>query len=158
MATCPCNPEKNFDDCCGPYLSGAATAPTAEALMRSRYSAYVRGNFSYLTNTWHPSSRGSAPDFGAMAGIRWTGLQIVQIEFGGQDDREGMVEFIVSYQKSGKELFLHEKSRFSRENGCWFYVDGDFVRQQPARTTKIGRNEPCPCGSGRKYKKCCWAQ
>jgi len=155
MTTCPCTPQKDFSECCGPFLLGAATPPTAEALMRSRYSAYVRGDFSYLIDTWHSSERESAPDFGALTGIRWTGLEVLDTESGGPSDREGTVEFVVRYQRSGTNHVLHEKSRFIREDGRWYYVDGEVIRPRPAHAAKVGPNNPCPCGSGRKYKKCC---
>ena len=154
MTLCSCNSQKEFSQCCGPYLAGTAKPPTAEALMRSRYSAYVHGNFSYLLDTWHASSRTSA-DFGAMTGIRWNGLEIIAVEAGGPDEQEGMVEFKVYYQEAGAPLILHEKSRFIKEEDQWFYVNGTV---QPKRSVKIGRNDPCPCGSGKKYKKCCQQQ
>ncbi|MCF6291414.1 MAG: SEC-C domain-containing protein [Desulfobacterales bacterium] len=152
MNPCPCNPEKDFAECCYPYLSGAAPAPSAEALMRSRYSAYVNGEFNYLLDTWHPDNRDSAPDFAAQAGIRWQGLEIIAMQAGNPDDTEGMVEFKVKYEAGGRTNFLHEKSTFVKEKGKWFYVSG---KTMPCLSTKVGRNEPCPCGSGRKYKKCC---
>jgi SEC-C motif-containing protein len=154
MSPCPCGSRQEFARCCGPYLNGTAVPPTAEALMRSRYSAYVHGNFTYLLDTWHSSSRTSA-DFGPLSGIRWNGLEILRVEGGGPDDREGMVEFTVHFQQSDAPLTLHEKSRFIREGGQWFYLDGKIL---PKRSVKFGRNDPCPCGSGKKYKKCCQPQ
>ena len=151
MSTCPCDPAREFSECCGPYLSGDAPPPTAEALMRSRYSAYVRGDFPYLLATWHSSNRQKV-DFGAQEGIRWTGLEILNTAAGGPEDQEGTVEFIVSYTQSGTARTMHEKSRFVQEDDRWFYVDGIIM---PQRSVKVGRNEPCPCGSGKKFKKCC---
>ncbi len=152
MNPCPCNPEKEFARCCSPYLAGTAHAATAEELMRSRYSAYVNGDFDYLLATWHPDNRDATPDFAAQAGIRWQGLEIIDVQAGGPDDTQGMVEFKVRYQDRGRTSFLHEKSKFVKQEGKWFYVSG---RIMPCRSARVGRNQPCPCGSGRKYKKCC---
>ena len=152
MTSCPCNPDKELSECCGPFLAGDIKPLTAEALMRSRYTAYVNGEFNYLLNTWHESRREAAPDFGALAGIRWNGLEIIHSEAGGPEDREGTVEFKVQYQEAGTSHIMHEKSRFIREEDQWFYLDGKIM---PLRSSKTGRNEPCPCGSGKKYKKCC---
>jgi SEC-C motif-containing protein len=158
MTTCPCNPSNSYLDCCAPYLSGEKLPPTAEALMRSRYSAYVLGEFEYLLDTWHPDQREAGVDFGARKGIRWHGLEILAVEDGRQSDTEGMVEFKVRYQSGGLARILHEKSRFTRVEEKWFYVDGDLIPSPPVRSVKVGRNESCPCGSGKKYKKCCWTK
>jgi SEC-C motif-containing protein len=155
MTTCPCNPEKEFDQCCGPYLAGEKQAPTAEALMRSRFSAYAREDYGYVLRTCHRSTRPSEKDFEGNASVNWTALEILYTEAGGENNAEGMVEFIARYESSGQSFGLHEKSRFLKEDGQWFYLDGDIIKPPPVRSEKIGRNEPCPCGSGKKYKKCC---
>ena len=156
MTVCPCNPERDFDQCCGPYLAGTEKAPTAEALMRSRYSAYVLEDYAYVLRTCHPSTRPSAKEFEGSGTAVWCGLEILETEAGGENDNEGVVEFVASYEVSGGVLGLRERSRFIREDGEWFYVDGDIIKSPPAKSAKIGRNEPCPCGSGKKYKKCCY--
>lgn len=153
---CPCSPEKEFDQCCGPYLAGEAMAPTAEILMRSRFTAYVRDDHPYLLRTWESEHRPKAKELEGETGIHWTGLKILRTEAGGPDDQEGVVEFIANFQASGTAQSLHEVSTFVREDGQWVYVDGDIVRSKPIRNAiKIGRNDPCHCGSGKKYKKCC---
>ena len=87
----------------------------------------------------------------------WRGLEIKAVRQGGEEDREGEVEFVAAYIQDGKECFHHELATFKKEGQKWYYVDGDYIGTQPyvRETPKIGRNEPCPCGSGRKYKKCC---
>jgi len=153
---CPCGSDEAFEDCCSPFLSGESTAPTAEALMRSRYTAYVRHDDAYLLDSWDPQTRPDDPHPSADDGSTWTGLRILRTEAGGEDDDQGVVEFIASCDVRGTPAQLHETSTFRRgDDGRWLYVDGD--NQQPIRRSqpKVGRNEPCPCGSGKKYKKCC---
>jgi len=151
-APCPCG-GGTLADCCGPFIAGDRLAPTAETLMRSRYSAYARGETDYLLRTWHPSSR--PDDFELQDVIQWRGLNILATEAGGADDTTGQVEFIASYQVAGRFDQLHERSDFRREDGAWYYVDGVEVKGRPVTVVKVGRNEPCPCGSGKKYKRCC---
>ncbi len=116
--------------------------------MRSRYCAYVLKRSDYLAATWHPSTRPASLDVSS-DDTAWQRLVIVDTEKGGIDDREGEVEF-AAYFLGGE---LHERSRFLKEAGQWLYVDGDIL---PPRTeVKVGRNDPCPCGSGKKFKKCC---
>ena len=155
MKTCPCNPQKTFEECCGPYLNSKALPPTAEALMRSRYSAYVRKDHEYLLRTWHTSSRPTAESLDMPEDFNWTGLEILHTEAGGPGDENGTVEFVANYQTPAITNRLHEKSSFVREDGQWYYVDGKTLTDQPLRSEKLGRNQPCHCGSGKKYKKCC---
>lgn len=122
--------------------------------MRSRYTAYALNDNTYLLDTWHPDTR---PKYnpGDNNETIWTGLEIIRTEAGQEKDNNGTVEFIAYCKTSGAPSHLHEISEFVRENNRWFYVDGK--GQQPVRrgTPKTGRNDPCPCGSGKKYKKCC---
>jgi SEC-C motif-containing protein len=155
MPLCPCNSQIEYQQCCGPYLAGEQPAPTAEALMRSRYVAYSRKDFGYVVRTWQKSGRPTEDDFNDHQELEWTGLEILDTSGGGLDDAEGTVEFIAHCKARGVMNVLHEKSTFSREEEQWFYVDGEVIQQQPVRSTKIGRNDPCTCGSGRKFKKCC---
>lgn len=155
MTQCPCNPKVEFDLCCGPYLAGKESAPTAEILMRSRYTAYTLEDFDYLIRTCHKSNRPKKSDFEEDQKVNWTGLEIISTEAGGENDDQGMVEFKAHFTVSENDLNHHEKSTFVREKGKWFFMDGDAIRPQQARSIKIGRNEPCHCGSGKKYKKCC---
>jgi SEC-C motif domain protein len=99
-------------------------ARTAEALMRSRYTAFVRGDAAYLLRSWHPDTRPPALD---VAGPRWTGLCIVATEAGRARDETGVVEFEARYEEGGRPGARRERSRFSRVDGCWVYVDGTAV-------------------------------
>ncbi|MBU0728747.1 MAG: SEC-C domain-containing protein [Proteobacteria bacterium] len=154
MTQCPCSPDKKFNKCCGPFHKGAA-APTAEKLMRSRYSAYVLKDYDYLNRTCHPDHQADAADFADQGDIIWKGLEIVDTEAGGEDDQDGIVEFVARYSLKGAEYRQHERSNFIRQDGQWIYLDGEFVKPAPVHSEKVGRNEPCPCGSGKKHKKCC---
>ena len=115
---CPCGLPKDYADCCGVYHGGVA-APTAEALMRSRYSAYALGLEAYVLATWHASAR--PPDASPDRGIRWLGLTIKHHE---ASDDSAFVEFVARYKIGGRAQRLHEVSRFVREDGRWYYVDG----------------------------------
>lgn len=118
--------------------------------MRSRYTAYALGRSEYLQRTWHSSTRPEGIDTGA--GPQWLGLEIRGTQAGGPGDQQGTVEFLARYREQGRIGALHETSRFVREHGGWVYLDG---RLHPVRSLQPGRNQPCPCGSGRKYKRCC---
>jgi SEC-C motif-containing protein len=158
---CPCGSEKDFSACCGPYLDGKKNPPTAESLMRSRYTAFHEGNLDYIFNTHHESTRGELD----MEGIKtwalesdWLGLHIVETEKGLEKDKEGKVEFRCVFNYAGKEQVHHELSSFIKEDGKWYFVDGVLKNGTVRRTEpKIGRNDPCHCGSGKKFKKCCGA-
>lgn len=132
-----------------PILLGLVRASTAEALMRSRYTAYVLGNVPYLLDSWHGSTRPAGIDIEPEK-TQWQGLTIVNTEAGLSADSTGKVEFIARYQQDGKPGMLHERSHFVCEQDQWFYVDGEMKE-----SLKTGRNEPCFCGSGKKYKRCC---
>jgi len=156
MGDCPCCSGKKFDVCCGPFLSGDEKAATAEAMMRSRYTAHAREEYPYVIATTHSSTRPPDNEYDDYQDIGWCGLEIVATEAGGENDEEGVVEFKAKYQAAGGTLAHHEVARFVKEEGEWVYLDGDMVAQQPVKVDKIGRNDPCPCGSGKKYKKCCY--
>jgi SEC-C motif-containing protein len=123
-APCPCGSDRKLSVCCGPFLGGAARAATAEQLMRSRYSAYVLGNEEYLLDTWHISTRPERLGLAESPAVRWLSLRVIRAEAGGPHDMEGLVDFIARYKPAGRANQLHEISRFRRENGRWFYVEG----------------------------------
>ena len=162
MTQCPCHSGKEYDACCGPLISGKQPAATAEALMRSRYSAFAKGETDYISTTLHPDHR---EDYDPDATRRWAAnsewikLEVVDTHDGGENDKEGTVEFIATYRQNGTILNYHELGYFSRVKNVWYYVDGKVITPGTVRNTgpKIGRNDPCPCGSGKKYKKCCGA-
>lgn len=148
---CPCCSGKSFAACCQPLLAGRLAAASALELMRSRYTAYVLRDVDYILRTWHPSTRPAHLDPHTM--VAWNGLQII-VAAAEETDR-ATVEFKARTNAAGKMLLLHEKSRFVRENGQWLYVDGEVSEAVDQAADKPGRNSPCPCGSGRKFKKCC---
>ena len=114
--------------CCGRYLDGTMTAPDAQALMRSRYSAFVLGRTDYLRATWHPDTRPATLDANE-AGLKWLGLQIKARAQ--QDADHATVEFVARSKLGGRAFRLHETSRFVRELGRWYYVDGEFPLGPP---------------------------
>jgi SEC-C motif-containing protein len=127
---CPCGSGASFDRCCGPYLDCAAPAPTAEALMRSRYSAYVRLREDYLLATWHASTRPAELGLAGEAPTKWLGLDVRRHEQ--QDAEHAIVEFVARYKINGRAHRLQETSRFVREDGRWFYVDGTIAGSEVA--------------------------
>jgi SEC-C motif-containing protein len=118
--SCPCGLPEAYEACCGRFHSGAAAAPTAEALMRSRYCAFVKEDATYLLRTWHPRTRPGRLELDP--GMRWTGLEILGASGGSAFHTTGTVEFRASYRGGA----LHERSRFERVDGAWVYVDGEF--------------------------------
>ena len=159
-APCPCGSGKPFADCCGPILGGAAKAPTAEALMRARYAAYATANLDFLYESSGPEVR---QEFDREAsrkwaeGSRWTGLDILAVDKGGANDDTGTVEFVAHYAVANKHFNHRERASFRRIAGDWRFIDGKILAQPTIQreTAKVGRNDPCPCGSGKKYKHCC---
>lgn len=153
---CPCGSGRSLGACCLPAIEGATPAATAEALMRSRYTAYTLRRLEYLEATLAPEARGDYDRASAEKWARdseWTGLHVRATEAGGPDDDYGTVEFVAAYRMEGMEFRHHERSRFVRRDGRWLYLDGR-MGPSPRSVEKVGRNDPCPCGSGRKYKKC----
>jgi SEC-C motif-containing protein len=120
---CPCGSGLPYDECCGRLHRGEADAPTAEALMRSRYAAFAVGDAAYLLRSWHSSTRPARLRLDA--GDRWTGLEIVDTERGGLFDAIGTVEFRARYRERGRSATMAERSRFVREDGRWVYLDAE---------------------------------
>jgi SEC-C motif-containing protein len=122
-APCPCGAPLPLHQCCGRVHAGTAPAATAEALMRSRYSAFALGDRAYLLRSWHPTTRPT--DLTLDPGQRWTHLEILSTTGGGLLHADGTVEFRAHYRTAdGRPGSMHETSRFVRENGHWVYVDG----------------------------------
>lgn len=163
---CYCGSMQAFANCCQVVLH-KANATTPEQLMRSRFSAYCCNDAHYLHQTWHPSQRSdnSVTDITAFANsVHFINLTVIPSDkqacaahFAApttptwHDEHVGYVEFIASFLAGDKLEQLHEISRFVHENGKWYYVDGHIL---PVTSRKIGRNDPCPCHSGRKFKQC----
>ncbi|MEZ5449603.1 MAG: YchJ family protein [Thiolinea sp.] len=118
---CPCGSGQSYTQCCRRWHDGKA-APTAEALMRSRYSAYVLRDVAYLHRSWHASTRPGKKSLLQLPATDWLGLEVLRTEQGGVEDSSGIVEFIARYREAGQEQSLHETSRFVREGGRWYYV------------------------------------
>lgn len=152
---CACGSGCSYARCCKPLLCGLLPAASAEQLMRSRYTAYVRGDEAYLLGSWHPDTRPPSLQLSAEPAPHWLGLQVLATEHGQAGDVEGVVEFRARYRVGGRAGVLHESSRFLCEQGRWYYLDGEMQGPAPGRGGKQGRNAPCPCGSGRKFKRCC---
>ncbi|WP_160621191.1 YchJ family protein [Mixta intestinalis] len=146
---CPCCSGLQYSLCCGRYLSGDLFPPSPEALMRSRYTAYSQHNADYLVDTWHSTHR-SAQLRQALSEsfphTQWLGLRIIACE-DGEKENEAWVTFFARYLENGRPGAVYERSRFVREDQRWYYIDGT--------APQVGRNDRCPCGSGKKYKKCC---
>jgi SEC-C motif-containing protein len=157
---CPCNSGKPFADCCGPYITGKKRAPGPEELMRSRYTAYAMQNMPYLLETLHPGQRHDYDESGAKkwaSESEWEGLEVVNVATGAADADSGKVEFRATYRRDGEHLVHHEIAEFRKSGDNWYFFDGKMVGpgQYKRDTPKTGRNDPCPCGSGKKFKKCC---
>ncbi|MDY0162696.1 YchJ family protein [Desulfobotulus sp.] len=161
MEQCPCGSGAAYDACCEPHIMGKIPAPTAEALMRSRYTAYVRVAMDYILDTTHPDQREDYDAAGAKQwaeSSQWHGLEILAQDKGMESDTEGAVEFAAHFSQDGKRFVHHERAIFRKgEDTRWYFYDGQPVTPVTIRreSPKVGRNEPCPCGSGKKYKKCC---
>jgi len=159
---CPCNSGLSYSDCCEPLIKGAIKAPGPEALMRARYSAFAQQEMPYLLETLHPEQRSDYDEAGAARWAResdWTGLEILKTTGDPATENTGTVEFRASYRRNNEKLEHHEQAEFRKTNDTWYFYDGKMVApaQFQRETPKVGRNDPCPCGSGKKFKKCCGA-
>lgn len=148
---CPCGSGSQYVRCCQPFLVRDRQAESAVQLMRSRYTAYVRKNIKYLLESWHPSTRPLNIDEGEL--VDWQRLEILDCNDGEAGDSEGTVTFRAFFKSGGEFYLLEERSRFIYIEGRWLYMDG--IVRSDGKKIQIGRNAICPCGSGKKYKKCC---
>jgi SEC-C motif domain protein len=149
---CPCGSGFALEACCLPYLQGQSNAPSAEALMRSRYTAHTRVDIPYLIATCHTSLQPSQDAKGIESwcnGVIFVKLEVLETKAGLPQDTSGTVRFRAWFVENGKMKGLQERSRFEREQGKWTYHSG-----QHNRNTVPSPNDACPCGSGSKYKKC----
>ncbi|WP_425666575.1 YchJ family protein [Vibrio tubiashii] len=168
MNSCPCGNPKDYSECCEPIHHDHSKAKTPEKLMRSRYSAHVKGLVDYVINTYHPSCHAEQEREAIADSINsdWCGLEVIGAEPGSHSN-EGFVTFKAHFKQGGQEYCLEERSRFLKEKELWYYIDGSFPQtqepeqpldprlSQPVQNLKVGRNDPCICGSGKKFKKCC---
>jgi SEC-C motif domain protein len=156
---CSCDTKKPFSECCEPVLKGVRTPATAVELMRSRYTAYVRHEIDYIMNTLSPTRKKDTDRKATEEWSRdtqWEGLEIVSTVKGGPEDETGSVEFIAKFREKEEAKTHHELATFVKLKGSWYFEDGRTPPQKPVKSEgpKVGRNDPCPCGSGKKYKKC----
>jgi SEC-C motif-containing protein len=161
MKTCPCGSGRPFAECCEPFIKGTKNPSTAEELMRSRYSAYAEHAVDYIIKSC-TSNGDSKSDIDIKQTrdwsekSKWLGLKIISTTKGSPADTEGTVEFEATYERDGLRDIHHEKAKFKKQQDIWLYDEGDIVPKTVVRAApKVGRNDPCPCGSGKKYKHCC---
>ena len=166
MKDCPCGTGFPYTDCCGPLIRGVGRADTAEDLMRSRFTALSLDHLDYLKSSLNPDEQVAFRVEEKKKGdIRWTRLEILEAKKGGAFDKEGEVTFRAHFTQNSESKSHQEISRFLKVNGRWYYSQrssevisktfASSVKPFQRKRPKIGRNEPCPCGSGKKYKKCC---
>jgi SEC-C motif-containing protein len=160
-SSCPCGSGRSAEECCEPIIDGAPAA-TAEALMRARYTAFATGRIGdFLRDSLTADKRAefdprevamSARDAEAL------GYETRAVTGGGEDDDTATVEYVARFRIRGQIQAHHELATFRREEGRWLYADGQVnPKSAPRAVAKVGRNDPCSCGSGRKFKKCCGA-
>ncbi len=156
---CPCGSGKTYSECCEPIIKGKTKAPTAEACMRARYTSYVKHEIDYIINSCEEGEgigeidRKATEDWSRES--QWNGLKILRTENGEKED-EQIVEFEADYTLHNMHDVHHEISLFRKVNDDWKYVAGNVIPTTVKRVgAKVGRNDPCPCGSGKKYKQCC---
>jgi SEC-C motif-containing protein len=152
MKSCPCGSDLEYGACCGMYHTKQAIPQTPEALMRSRYTAYTLGNALYIKETMKEKPLLGFDEAEAekwAKSVVWLKLQIIKAYQ--NNDETGFVEFIASYLDGHFIKSIHELSEFKAIEGAWFYIDG---KQFNEPNSKVSRNMPCPCGSGKKFKNC----
>jgi SEC-C motif-containing protein len=128
--------------------------------MRSRYSAFVEGDIDYIMDTHDPDTRDQLDREGTAQWAKeseWLGLEITEVEKGQPEDNFGRVDFCATYKLRGATVQHRESATFRKQDGTWWFVDGQQIAGPPVKREgpKVGRNDPCSCGSGKKYKKCC---
>ena len=160
MEPCPCGSPQSYSDCCEPYIKGTALAPTAEKLMRARYTAYAKTAVEFIIATTVEEKRKECDEKAIRKWSElstWHKLEIIATEKGTPDDTDGVVEFNAHFSEGGVRKNYHEKGTFKKVDGAWLYVDGEIQKQKPyiRAEAKVSRNDLCSCGSGKKYKRCC---
>ena len=162
MSLCPCGTGTDLDACCGRFIDGKENPATAEQIMRARYTAHTCARMDFVKGTHHPDTVAEFDEKGAQAWAeesKWLGLEIVAVEGGSETDERGTIEFIARFENpEGSTQDHHEVSLFEKVKGSWKFHDGAAPgNSEPYRRTeaRIGRNDPCHCGSGKKFKKCC---
>jgi SEC-C motif-containing protein len=153
---CPCGSGKLYLQCCKPYIKGKELAPSPEALMRSRYTAYVLHEIDYIVDTCLPNAkinRENVRDWSEKS--KWLGLEIVSEQLIDTGET-GEVAFKATYERRQLKYVHSEVAFFKKHENRWLYVSGKIISIPVTRSgDKVGRNDPCPCRSGKKYKHCC---
>ena len=163
MSKCPCGSKLSIEECCDRYIRSGKKPETAEQLMRARYTAHTLADIGFIVRSHHPASRSDIDEPSTAKWAReseWLGLEILNVEGGQSEDKQAKIEFIARYRDSSSTRHDHaEIAIFEKHNNDWYFKDAEMpkVRQFVRETPKQGRNEPCSCGSGKKFKKCCGA-
>ena len=155
QSNCLCCSGKTYIECCKPLHCGETHALTAEQLMRSRYSAFAMNNTDYIQITW---DKNTCPDVVDIANdyTQWNRLEIIEAKKGLVGDHKGLIHFKAYYTQNGQQQILNEISRFVKKSSRWYYLDGTVKSvSNPSQQTTQGKNAPCSCGSGKKFKRCC---
>lgn len=156
--TIPCDDPKALEAYCLPFIRGDKQPATAAELMASRYVAYTLAEVDYILDTHNPAAKDDTDRDATLkwaTEASWQGLEIVSTEGGEPGDRDGTVEFIARYRMNDEEVAHHERAFFKRIDGRWYFIDAKQVLKPVRREgPKLGRNDPCHCGSGKKLKKC----
>ncbi len=158
MSLCPCGTNIDYTACCEPFINGKKIAANAEQLMRARYSAHDKVAVEFLYQSTHPDHRADYDHKGTKSWAeksQWLGLEVVSTNAGGADDEQGEVEFIARFRDKGVIRSHHERAHFAKVGSDWLFTEGEMIKSPPVTVSKIGRNDPCGCGSGKKFKKCC---
>ena len=158
--TCHCGKGESFKTCCGPFLAREKKASSADELMRTRYSAFVEGDIDYIMDTHDPDTVGQIDRDSTEAWAKesdWISMEILDTERGEGEDNFGRVDFCATYKLKGSKVEHRESATFRQHNGVWMFTDGEQISGPPVKREgpKVGRNDPCSCGSGKKFKKCC---
>ena len=156
MPLCPCGSQNSYAHCCEPYIEGQEIPKTPEQLMRSRYTAYSLARIDYIKQTMKGKPLAQFNEVEAKKWaekVIWVGLKVINARM--EQPKQGFVEFIATFMEHNQLKNIHELSEFHQEEERWFYVDGSNKEaSNKNHSLKIGRNSPCPCGSGKKFKNC----
>ncbi len=161
MSECPCGSARAFSECCQNIIKGDSRADTAEALIRARYTAHTTGDMDFILATHHPSTRSDIDEAATRrwaSESTWLGLEILNVDGGSAEDSSARIEFMARYRDAARRRHTHhERGVFEKYHGQWYFRDAEVpdVDQFRRNKPKQGRNDPCACGSGKKYKKCC---
>jgi SEC-C motif-containing protein len=153
---CPCNQEVDYATCCKPIHLRERLPQNALELMKARYSAFSKHQIDFLLDSHHSETKDviDPDEISEWAkNAHWDHLEIIRHEVLAEDKE--LVEFKAKYRENGINQIHHEISQFKKEGPEWFYYAGEIVPHQEIKAQKLGRNDPCPCGSGKKFKKCC---